>query len=1044
LKLRLPGCYRPGKEYPQQLIYNTGNSTTVEDVLEVFKQVWGREVTDTLWENYKQSLVGRIELTPDQVLVTPDQVLKPKTVARTAFKATSIKTTNLTEEIAKIDRTVSAEDFTRFDIILGKKTAKGQFVITPQGGSKGTSCVIFTGEDGVVCLHSFGGDIFQNGKSTITYSTLWKHCRGYAHSTFKEYARAFLADHNVYLDDGYYATYTSGTVVEVDAVTVPDTVNEKISELLGELPGLPPEPLDLPPEPPVDLPPSTPTANPKPIGAVVNGIIAKKLLADVTINQKYLSPELLRDIPPDTSIVAIKSEKGTGKTTLIKTISDEVTTTGGLLLVVVPTRSLGRTIAYEVGITYRDDWHGGLHHVSLCLHSLHDKSSIGRELLPLVRQCEGHVITVLDESEYMRTKLLGGDKTLGAHQLDIIDTIGELGSLGRLYLLDADLTPDTTRFYANCIRQSTSAPANSIVTTYTIHNTYKQKLQNLMVYPERDQDDKPITPANVIQDAINDAKEDRAFVLLGVVAAEVEAGKGKYASVTAGGLAELEGVKHLVVDANAVQNNPLAAKLLTSPTATLVQLKKEGYKLIIVTIGILQTGVSIDSPGLFTSLRVSFSGLTPYTIASQFLWRDRDIYTPRYVHIAKNSHALIGGHLFTQGAVLKNLNQKTIEALYGRVLEVACPEGVEARTQWLLQSYVDYATEFNNNQYKYRSTVLGILEGECETIGYTDLDDGTGEDNLVKSAKATKDTLKGIKDIKYAERVDRTVNAKDITPEQARMEGIDKCELDKFNIQNITGEKEVHPDQVRNYHLGYFLLALFLYQCTLGYAAVQTRDKARLSKMPRRNPLQEYRKVAFPRVLIGKKLMDMGLEPLLGLDQISNESQSLVEFVEALKQSELLEVVQLPHQPKGMDPTTTEPVMVDYLRTKGELVELVGKVAAQSPIDLIKKIFKVFGIGIKQSSRTVASDGGRLRNYKVVSSWVDAKGNKTKTITQANAELFSNWLHSDLKKCLEYLLKRTIEPDEDVMALVDYLERTNQLALDEFFPIRELLKCIRL
>ena len=92
------------------------------------------------------------------------------------------------------------------------------------------------------------------------------------------------------------------------------------------------------------------------------------------ISERYLPTGLIDDI--NAPVVAIKSDWGTGKTTLMRAVIDRLAVNDWFIML-TPLQSLARNNAVNLNIYYKTEYDTHTRHVSMCLHNLHDKSSVG-------------------------------------------------------------------------------------------------------------------------------------------------------------------------------------------------------------------------------------------------------------------------------------------------------------------------------------------------------------------------------------------------------------------------------------------------------------------------------------------------------------------------------------------------------------------------------------------------------------------------------------------------------------------------------------------
>ena len=984
-KSRLPGFHRPNKQYPQQLIYNTASRTDINDIFDVFRGQYNRDITDDLWTEYKLSRAGKSSIAPDKVLYTPDEKL-PLVINREVKRKqseirkkhridnpVSIDNENYyqacIDAISKIDQDACIDDF----IGLGFKVKKsyGSYTIGSfNEGGKGTSVKIQS-VDGKLLAYSFKGYL-TGTSSSATYSQLWFDQNGFNDLSGAEFFNAVEA------------------LASASGVILPERPKYR--------PNRPNIPADIP--------------------ADIRDIPGKTM-----ISERYLPTGLIDDI--NAPVVAIKSDWGTGKTTLMRAVIDRLAVNDWFIML-TPLQSLARNNAVNLNIYYKTEYDKHTRHVSMCLHNLHDKSSVGATLLPQLLSTTGKIHLVFDEAECLRKGLLALDSTLSKNQIAIIRTIGDIAALPSTttWLLDADLSVDTVNFYTDCIRQSLNVDISHAVPVQWIENSFRNQIDNLYLYPTRNIDAKKSCPATVLKHALESASESDDMILLAVTGQKINHKTGKYSTESAALYFTDRGYdgRVLVVDSEtSAVDGSLAAGIVDDPSTNLRLAKEQGFKVIIFTLGIFKTGISIEDgvDRLFSHVYVVSTGLISPELTIQALFRYRNLSVPRYLFVPEQGFNYLAGRAKTHAKAVSTLKKEKIEELYSHSLRA----DVSARTvkvNWLLEQWSDVVVTHNREMTQYYESVKFLLPRAVKTLHTNDLND-FGEDRLIESGKEVKAVLSQYQEdnalinaIAITEAPGLSPNEADSLKQKNKKTKEENRALVKYFLTHTTGRQELTPEDVYNNDEGYFNRAKLYLLATKAYPLVAMLDAIALSKIEDGNPIRRAGAVRKFKVDTAKKVLELGLQAIIESGKVTNLCPVVNELRQRMINAGLL----------SEKLTLTKRGETTYLISTGELEDWLGLITFKSVTDLIKKLLGELGMSLVLTTKTKTT-----RDYEIKSSWMDIKGNHTRE--PINRELENHWLIGYLVRCLTHLTGEEINRD----ALG---ERLCNLPDDEKFnPLRE-------
>ena len=1001
-KSRLPGFYRPGKQYAQQLIYNTSSRTDINDIFDVFRGQFNRDITEDLWTEYKLSRAGKSSLAPDKVLYTPDDRL-PVVVEREIKKKqleqrkrerldnpVSVDREDYyqacTDAIAKIDEDATIEDF----IHLGFKPKKSYSTYTIgsfNDGGKGTSVKI-QALDGKLLAYSFK-DYLVGTSQSASYSQLWFEQNGFKDLSSGDFFKA------------------SHAIASASGIILPE--RPKYSHKKPDATNT------------IDITPDT--------TEIISDIPDDPRSKTIALWERFLPTRVIKDI--EAPIVAIKSGWGTGKTSLMRDVKDNLAVNDWLVML-TPLQSLARNNAVNLNIYYKTEYDTHTRHVSMCLHNLHKKSSVGAKLIPQLLNTTGKIHLIFDEAECLRKGLLALDSTLSKNQISIIDTIGEIASLPNTttWLLDADLSSNTVDFYSDCIRQHLDVDVSYPVPVHFVENLYLNQIDDLYLYPIRDINGKKLCPATALKHAWDSAETGDDMVLVAVTGQKSSHLTGKYSAQSASLYFTERGYEGrvLVVDSetSAVEGS-LAAAIVDDPTNNLRLAKEQGYKIVIFTLGIFKTGISIEDRGgsrLFHSVHIISTGLISPELVIQALFRYRNLSVPRYLFVHEQGFNYLAGRAKTHAKAVASLKKEKIEELYSHSLR-ATTSARTVKVHWLLEQWSSVVVTHNQEMADYYKSIELLLPKAVKAVHTKDLN-SFGEDRLVESGEEIKAILTEYQQqnaltnaVAITEAPDLSHKEADTLKQKNKKTKEENRALVKYFLTHTTGRNELTPEDVYNNDEGYFNKAKLYLLATKAYPLVAMLDAIALSKIEDGNPIRQAGVVRKFKVDTAKKILDLGLQSIINLGTVTNSCSLVTHLVEDMIKEGLL------------TPFTKvcKRGEVTYLTSNGELEEWLGVITFKSSTDLIKKLLGELGMSLVLTTKTKTS-----REYKIRSSWRDIEGNHYREPIDRGLE--DHWLSGYLSRCLSYLIGQEISRQELGVWL------SNLPPDEKFDPLREF--CIKL
>lgn len=436
------------------------------------------------------------------------------------------------------------------------------------------------------------------------------------------------------------------------------------------------------------------------------------------LNQRYLGA---LPIPHEAKLVCIKAPKGTGKTEALNPLVQEAIANGQPVLVIGHRIQLVQAISHRVGIPYitetRESELGKTLGYGLCADSLHPQSQARFNA-----SFWDEALVIIDEAEQVIWHLLNST-TCQKQRVPILHSLKELltkvlaDGTGRVILSDADLSDLSVDF----IKGLAGVPY--LIPWVCVNNW------------------KPETGWTVYN-----YEQDEPTAWLATLEAEIEAG-GKPFIVTSSqkvssrwGTLNLEshlnqrfpGKKILRIDSESIAEigHP-ALGCITKLNEVLPQ-----YDMVVCSPSI-ETGVSIDVKGHFTSVWGCFHGVTPTYSALQALARVREP-VDRHIWVKIYGIGRVGNGSTSYKSILAS--QKKVARANIRLLQEAAFEDIDIDFDPVaLRTWATMGARINTGMNAYRQHVIEGLITEGHKVINVDADESPELDALGSELTSCRD-----------------------------------------------------------------------------------------------------------------------------------------------------------------------------------------------------------------------------------------------------------------------------------------------------------------
>ncbi len=427
------------------------------------------------------------------------------------------------------------------------------------------------------------------------------------------------------------------------------------------------------------------------------------------LNQPYLGA-----LPyPETGLVAIKSPKGTGKTTALKPLIAGAIAEGRKVLAITHRIQLGRAICEGLGISWIDDVRDvetkTLAGYGLCIDSLHPNSQA--QFNP--QDWQGAIV-ILDEVEQVLWHALNSN-TCYKHRVNILETLKQLLQVvfttgGLVIAQDADLS-DVSLDYLR---------GDAIITPWLVVNRYQPETGwKVSLY-----DTKNAAPLVARMEQV--IETGAVFVSLD---SQKVTGKWSSKNLETYLQTRFPAKRILRIDSETVSNPHHPAYGIADHINQTIH----NYDIVLATPTI-GTGVSIDVRGHFKGVFGIFQGVTPDSESRQALSRVRE-GVPRFVWAAHFGPAKIGNGSCSYWDIV----QSTARAVkYNIALLKDVDFDLDHQTDPIaLRTWAKMAARVNTSLWSYRSELGNSLvtEGHQVTLVTDDVEKLLGQKEVSEALR---------------------------------------------------------------------------------------------------------------------------------------------------------------------------------------------------------------------------------------------------------------------------------------------------------------------
>ena len=452
---------------------------------------------------------------------------------------------------------------------------------------------------------------------------------------------------------------------------------------------------------------------------------------DLVVNEAFISS---LDIPADAQLVAIRSPQGSGKTEFLSKVVQNAIIQERPVLVIGHRIKLVEELCQRFGIEYISQAKEKLDSRSygLCIDSLHPLSQA---------QFNPHdwsnALIILDEVEQVIWHGLNSS-TCSSNRVSILGALKQLmqnalGGNGRVYIADADLS-DVSIDYLISLSEVEIEP-------YVVENQWlPEPTQTYPVYYYKES-----TPKRLVKDLIKELQSGgKAFVCLSAQQLKSQWGTQTLESYFH---QQFGNLRILRIDSESLceQNHP-AYNCLNNLNEILLN-----YDLVLASPSI-ETGVSIDIKGHFTSVWSIAQGVQTTTSVCQALGRVRE-HIPRYVWAASYGFNKIGNGATSLAGLLSSgerLTQLNIRMLQQSDFNNWDMLNTKFQAESLL-CWAKMAIRVNGSMLSYRENILNHLNSSGHTTKESRLKKikVTEEKNI--SSQSLTEVIKAVQEENYLE-----------------------------------------------------------------------------------------------------------------------------------------------------------------------------------------------------------------------------------------------------------------------------------------------------
>ncbi len=524
------------------------------------------------------------------------------------------------------------------------------------------------------------------------------------------------------------------------------------------------------------------------------------------------------EIPEDKRFIAIRSAKGTGKTTAIAKLVNKYTRMGKRVLVITHRVKLGEQIAKRLGINYVSEiWEnviGKSLGFCLCIDSLHQKSQAAFN--PDHWADEDYVV-IIDEVEQVIDHMLDANTSVKKFRAQIIENFQRvIENAGQVIIAEADVSDKAINYIRSLMGEA--------VKPWILLNKYKSKGYQIYHYNGKNPDH---WLYRLIEYIRNGGRP--------LISTDTKKTSSKWSTKNLELLINIlfPEIKTLRLDSETLKDPEHPAYGCMSRLDEILP----AYDILIAS-PCLETGVSIEIEGLYSSVWSKSEGVQASNAFRQTTIRYRPLVA-RHLYVAPRGKSK--GET-TTSAILSSTKRgyKNQIRLLSQLDEsdLGCQyEGIQSLH---LKTWAWGKSNVNAQNYHYREYTLYKLEEEGHRIAYIDIDEE--DPDLLKGIKDTSEKLECIGEKSYRKECEDIANAR--TPSQSKREKLKKkkAKTKKERDEERKGllserykEENVTPDLVSFDDDGLYPELWLLFLLTVGRDKVEKHDTDKIKDRHKKN-----------------------------------------------------------------------------------------------------------------------------------------------------------------------------------------------------------------
>ncbi len=471
---------------------------------------------------------------------------------------------------------------------------------------------------------------------------------------------------------------------------------------------------------------------------------------DIQCHSRYLS-EIA--IPETAKLIGIKSPKGTGKTKVLEQIVQQAIARQQWVLVIGHRVRLVEELCQRFGLPYITQVNSNQPYqvfgYGLCIDSLHANSqaqfnaanwSDGIVIIDEVEQVLWHALNS-DTCKNQRVAILKSLKTLMQNVLE-----GE----GKVFVADADLSDVSLEYLISL--------SGIYLEPFIVQNDWKPSVKEAWtVNPYLE-----TSPKRLIKDLVKHIRQGgKPFVCLSAQKLMSQWGTQTLESYLK---KQFPDAKVLRIDSESLAEPSHPAHNCINHLNDVLK----NYDIVLASPSI-ETGVSIDLKGHFTSVWCIAQGVQTATSVCQSLSRIRE-NIPRYLWVAAYGFNQVGNGstsipgLLTSGHRLTQLNIRLLQQSDLEALD-DIDTGFQAES---LLCWAKMAVRVNSSMINYREAILGILRAENHLIEVRIQDNNESREQNVKSQNQLTEVINEVRAQNYQAECEAIAAAIELTDSDYR------------------------------------------------------------------------------------------------------------------------------------------------------------------------------------------------------------------------------------------------------------------------------------